>query len=61
MYDDDKKRVGHNDTDFAAYGLSDLASTLRKSDPVDKTPASTPLVDHLAVIGYRSIGVSTED
>ena len=23
MYDDDKKRVGHDATDFAAYGLSD--------------------------------------
>jgi hypothetical protein len=61
MYDDDKARVGHNDTDFAAYGLSDLASTLRKSDPVDKASASTPLVDHLAVVGYRAMGVSTED
>lgn len=61
MYDDDKARVGHNDTDFAAYGLSDLASTLRKSDPVDKATASTPLADHPAVAGYRKVGVSTEN
>jgi len=61
MYDDDKSRVGHDATDFAAYGLSDLASTIRKSDHLDKTPTSTPLADHAAVTGYRAVGVTTED
>lgn len=61
MYDDDKARVGHDGTDFAAYGLSDLARALRKSDPVNKTPANTPLADHPAVAGYRKVGVSTEN
>jgi hypothetical protein len=60
MYDNDRTRVGHNDTDFAAYGLSDLASTLPKSNSTDKTPTN-PLADHAAVTGYRAIGVSTED
>ena len=61
MYDDDRKRVGHNATDFAAYGLSDLASTIRKSDHLDKAPASAPLADHPAVTGYRAVGVTTQD
>jgi len=26
MYDNDRERVGHNATDFAAYGLSHLAT-----------------------------------
>ena len=61
MYDDDKSRVGHDATDFAAYGLSDLASTIRKSDHLDKAPASAPLADHPAVTGYGAVGVTTED
>jgi len=60
MYDDDRERVGHNATDFAAYGLSHLAPRQEDSDNTD-TPAANPLVDHAAVTGYRALGVSTED
>jgi len=60
MYDDDRKRVGHNATDFAAYGLSHLATG--PSNTTDThTPTTNPLVDHAAVTGYRAVGVSTED
>jgi len=60
MYDDDRERVGHNVTDFAAYGLSHLATG--QSEPTDtNTPTTNPLVDHAAVTGYRAMGVSTED
>ena len=60
MYDNDRERVGHNVTDFAAYGLSHLATG--PSDTTDThTPTTNPLVDHAAVTGYRAIGVSTED
>jgi len=60
MYDDDRKRVGHNATDFAAYGLSHLATG--PSNTTDThTPTTNPLVDHAAVTGYRGIGVATED
>jgi hypothetical protein len=60
MYDDDRERVGHNVTDFAAYGLSHIATG--QSDTTDTdTPTTNPLVDHAAVTGYRSMGVSTED
>jgi len=60
MYDNDKARVGHNDTDFAAYGLSGLASTIPKRD-TSSAPSTNPLVDHPAVTDYRAVGVSTED
>ena len=60
MYDDDRERMGHNATDFAAYGLSHLAPRQEDSDNTD-TPAANPLVDHAAVTGYRAVGVSTED
>ena len=60
MYDNDKARVGHNDTDFAAYGLSGLASTIPKRD-TSSAPSTNPLVDHPVVTGYRAVGVSTED
>jgi len=60
MYDDDRERVGHNVTDFAAYGLSHLAPGQDESDDTN-TPTTNPLVDHAAVTGYRAIGVSTED
>ena len=60
MYDDDRERMGHNATDFAAYGLSHLAPGQDKSDHID-TPATNPLVDHAAVTGYRALGVTTED
>jgi len=60
MYDDDRERVGHNVTDFAAYGLSHLATG--PSNTTDThTPTTNPLVDHAAVTGYRAMGVSTED
>ena len=60
MYDDDRERMGHNATDFAAYGLSHFAPRQEDSDNTD-TPAANPLVDHAAVTGYRALGVSTED
>jgi hypothetical protein len=60
MYDDDRERMGHNATDFAAYGLSHLAPRQEDSDNTD-TPAANPLVDHAAVTGYRALGVTTED
>jgi hypothetical protein len=60
MYDDDRERVGHNVTDFAAYGLSHLAPGQDESDDTN-TPTTNPLVDHAAVTGYRAMGVSTED
>jgi hypothetical protein len=60
MYDDDRERVGHNATDFAAYGLSHLATG--PSNTTDThTPTTNPLVDHAAVTGYRGIGVATDD
>jgi hypothetical protein len=60
MYDNDRERVGHNVTDFAAYGLSHLATG--PSNTTDThTPTTNPLVDHAAVTGYRGIGVATED
>ena len=60
MYDNDKKRVGHDATDFAAYGLSHLAPGQDERDSTS-APAANPLVDHAAVTGYRAVGVSTED
>ena len=60
MYDNDRERMGHNATDFAAYGLSHLATG--PSNTTDThTPTTNPLVDHAAVTGYRGIGVATED
>jgi len=60
MYDDDRERVGHNATDFAAYGLSHLATGPNNTTDTH-TPTTNPLVDHAAVTGYRGIGVATED
>ena len=60
MYDNDRERVGHNVTDFAAYGLSHLAAGQDNTTNTD-TPTTNPLVDHAAVTGYRALGVSTED
>jgi len=60
MYDNDRERVGHNVTDFAAYGLSHLATGPSNTTDTD-TPTTNPLVDHAAVTGYRGIGVATED
>ena len=47
-------------TDFAYYGLSHLGNQLREGDTSNMSN-SNPLVDHLAVVGYRATGVSTED
>ena len=60
MYDNDRERVGHNVTDFAAYGLSHFA-TGQGNTTDTHTPTTNPLVDHAAVTGYRAMGVSTED
>ena len=60
MYDNDRERMGHNVTDFAAYGLSHLAAGPDNTTDTD-TPTTNPLVDHAAVTGYRALGVSTED
>jgi hypothetical protein len=49
-----------DDTDFAYYGLSHLADQRRGGDATDMSN-SNPLVDHLAVVGYRAAGVSTDD
>jgi len=49
-----------DDTDFAYYGLSHLGDRRRERDGVDMSN-SNPLVDHLAVVGYRANGVSTDD
>ena len=47
-------------TDFAYFGLSHPGNQLREGD-VTNMSNSNPLVDHLAVVGYRAGGVSTED
>ena len=60
MYDNDRERMGHDATNFAAYGLSHLAPGQDEPDNTD-TPTTNPLVDHAAVTGYRAMGVSTED
>jgi hypothetical protein len=52
--------MGTDGTDFAYYGLSHLGNQLRKGDSSNMSN-SNPLVDHLAVVGYRADGVSTED
>ena len=52
--------MGTDGTDFAYYGLSHLGNQLREGD-VTNMSNSNPLVDHLAVVGYRAGGVSTED
>jgi hypothetical protein len=49
-----------DDTDFAYYGLSHLGDRRRERDGADMSN-SNPLVDHLAVVGYRANGVSTDD
>jgi hypothetical protein len=37
MYDNDKARVGHDATDFAAYGLSDPRGQYGNRDTLDST------------------------
>lgn len=60
MYDNDRVRVGHDATDFAAFGLSGPEPRHNNTDSNNKTHTN-PLADHLAVAGYRANGVSTED
>jgi hypothetical protein len=50
MYNDDKARVGHDGTDFAAYGLSDLASGLRKPNRINKANSNTFIADMWQVL-----------
>lgn len=52
--------MGSNGTDYSAYGLSGPADRPEERDPLD-TPYPNPLANHAAVIGYRALGVSTED
>jgi hypothetical protein len=52
--------MGTDGTDFAYFGLSHLGNQLREGDSSNMSN-SNPLVDHLAVVGYRAAGVSTED
>ena len=52
--------MGTDGTDFAYFGLSHLGNQLREGDTSNMSD-SNPLVDHLAVVGYRAGGVSTED
>jgi hypothetical protein len=49
-----------DDTDFEYYGLSHLAGGRGEGD-TSNMPHPNPLVDHLAVTGYRAAGVSTDD
>jgi len=49
-----------DDTDFAYYGLPHLGNQRRERDTADMSNRN-PLVDHLAVVGYRAGGVSTDD
>ena len=60
MYDDDKARVGHDATNFAAYGLSNPKRGQAERDAGIKAN-SNPLIDHPAVANYRAKGVSTPD
>ena len=49
-----------DDTDFEYYGLSHLAGGRGEGDTSHMSNPN-PLVDHLAVTGYRAGGVSTDD
>ena len=49
-----------DDTDFEYFGLRHPGSELPERNTSD-TPHPNPLVDHLAVTGYRAGGVSTDD
>ena len=52
--------VDHNDTDFAAYGLSSPEPRQDSRNPSHKANTN-PLADHPAVANYRGVGVSTPD
>jgi hypothetical protein len=50
MYDDDKKRVGHDATDFAAYGLSDPFRGYAKRNDNNKTDTDSIDFDHVKFV-----------
>jgi len=50
MYDDDKKRVGHDATDFAAYGLPDPFRGYAKRNNNNKTDADSIDFDHVKFV-----------
>jgi hypothetical protein len=50
MYDDDKKRVGHDATDFAAFGLPDPFRGYAKRNDNNKTNANTFIADVWATL-----------
>jgi hypothetical protein len=52
--------MADNATDFEYYGLSNPAGKREDGRDTDKTYPN-PLADHPAVIGYRSLGIATED
>jgi len=50
MYDDDKKRVGHDATDFAAFGLPDPFRGYAKRDNNDTSDTDSVDFDHVKFI-----------
>ena len=50
MYDDDRKRLGHDDTDFAAYGLSGIYVGQNLRNLSDKTDTNTFIADMWEVL-----------
>ena len=50
MYDDDKKRVGHDATDFAAYGLSDPFRGYAKRDNNNTSDTDSIDFDHVKFV-----------
>jgi hypothetical protein len=50
MYDDDKKRVGHDATDFAAFGLSDPFRGYAKRDNNNTSDTDSIDFDHVKFV-----------
>ena len=50
MYDDDRKRLGHDGTDFAAYGLSGIYVGQNLRNLSDKTDTNTFIADMWEVL-----------
>jgi hypothetical protein len=50
MYDDDKKRVGHDATDFAAFGLPDPFRGYAKRNDNNKTDTDSIDFDHVKFV-----------
>jgi len=50
MYDDDKARLGHDATDFAAYGLSDPFRGYAKRNDNNKTDTDSIDFDHVKFV-----------